>query len=99
MDAKITIQTLEVDWKKDRGGKKTWLMRATGFITNQTFTTSFEVTKAHDRSSRLKLYEARLFQVDMDKDTRLALAKEIKAYAEKSMDEQLRIIVMSRPSL
>uniref|UniRef100_A0AAU6W393 Uncharacterized protein n=1 Tax=Pseudomonas phage Cygsa01 TaxID=3138529 RepID=A0AAU6W393_9VIRU len=93
----IVIQSFDAEWHIDREKKKAWRLRVRGHVKGPDFITRFDLTKLEERASVLKFSEGRLFKVNMEPEDRKLLALEIKRYAERTLDEQLKIIVMSRP--
>lgn len=93
----IVIQSFDAEWHINRDKKKAWRLRVSGYVSGPDFQTHFDLTKMEDRSSVLKFTNGKLFAVNMPPDDRKFLALEIKRYAERTLDEQLKIMVMTRP--
>jgi hypothetical protein len=93
----IVVQSFDAEWHIDREKKKAWRLRVHGYVKGPDFITRFDLVKMEERASVLKFSQGKLFAVNMPPEDRKLLALEIKRYAERTLDEQLKIIVMSRP--
>lgn len=94
----IKVKKITVSWELN-GGQKAWALTASGTVVSSDFHVSFDVQKVTGRAPALKFHDGRLFQTNMTAEARQKMALEIKAHCEKHMNEQLMIILKSRPSL